>query len=156
MDEVAVDACSGLESEEVDASHVGEDAVSEVVDMVPADAVFAGDGVVEAPVPADGDAGVGEVMDVVVFDEVAEGVGDEDADGAEVGESDVVDVVVEDGDAAGGEGGVVVDGGTADADAAGAEVMEVVVFDADVGAAGGDFESVPVGCGEGAVVDVAV
>ena len=56
-------------------------------------------------------------MDVVVFDEVAEGVGDEDADGAEVGESDVVDVVVEDGDAAGGEGGVVVDGGAADADA---------------------------------------
>ena len=91
-------------SQAVDAAHVAEHAPADVVDVVELDHVVmrAGRGI--PPTPADRDAGVVQVADLVVRDPVVAGPADPDAHRAGIDLAAVVDQVVVDGIALGGLG----------------------------------------------------
>ena len=67
-------------AEGVDATHVGEHALAEVVDVVEGDPVVVGAALGVAPAPADRDAGVIKIIDIVVLDRALRGMADPHAD----------------------------------------------------------------------------
>ena len=113
VDEVVAQLPAGLDRESVDAAHVGEEALAEVVDVVMLDDVAHALARAVTPYPADGDTGVIEVVDLVVRDEVGAGVANEHADGRVVDVAAIADLAVGDAGA---------DGVVPDLHATGAEV----------------------------------
>ena len=156
VEDVVADHAARRDAQAVDQARVAEHAVAEVVDVVELDHVVvrAVRGVV--PVPADADAGVEQVVDVVVRDAVVAALGDPDADARRIDAAAVEDVVVVDEDAArfGGVGRGHV--GLADADAAGAQVEQPVPLDAAVLAAAAEPDAVGADVGDLAALDRAV
>ena len=75
---------AGRDAEGVDAAHVAEHALADRMNVVVADSVVVGVAPAVAPGPADRDAGVVEIEDVVVLDDVVGRVADPDADGRRV------------------------------------------------------------------------
>ena len=132
VDEVAAQDGARLHAERVDAAHVAEHALAEVMDVVAFDAVAARDRVAVAPDPAARDAAVVQVVDVVVRDHVVEAVHDEDAHRAREHAPAGVNGVVGDDVAARAvtRGGIGVP--AVDPYPAGAEVGDLVPDDADV------------------------
>ena len=108
-----------------------------------------------APAPADGDARVAEIGDVVVRDLVVGAVADPDAHRAAVEMSaGADDVVVDDampGDV--GAGGIVVVPALPDADAAGGQVVDQAVLDAAILAAAAEPDRVAAHVGHLAVFE---
>ena len=145
-------------TERIDAAHVGEDALADVMDVVVVDMVAMGDGVAVAPCPAHGDARVEEIADLVVRQRVVAGVADPDAVGAVVEAATVGDDAIVDSDEIRHLRMVFRNGGCADFDAATAQIMDMAVRHGDAMAAepppeahdayGTDFATV-----EGAVFD---
>ena len=86
----------GREPERVDRPHVRQQPLADVVDAVELDAVVAADARRIAPDPADGDAGVVEVGDLVVRDGVAEAVHHQHAHAAVEQAAEVVEAIVGD------------------------------------------------------------
>lgn len=153
MDVVAADDGAFGGAEGVDGTHVAEEAIADVVDVVVCDEVSFGLAVVVSPAPADGDAGVGEVADVVVGDAVVTAVADPDADGAGEDLAGVADEVVVEGLVAGGGLGCGGEVHGAAAEAAGAEVVEVGLADGVVFASFAEPDAVDAGVGDGGVFD---
>ena len=143
VDQVVVNPGAGLDAEQIDAAHVAEQLLAEVVDVVEADPVFAGDLFGVAPAPAAGDPGVVEVVDVVVFDQVAEGVPDQDSGGAVLKAARMGDFAVGDRDAPGAPPDGVGGGRAGDHDSAAAEVGKAAAPDGDVRGTRTDVEPVP-------------
>src|SRR4051812_7557887 len=106
-----------------------------------------------APGPADGDAGVIEVENVVVLDGVIGRVADPDADGGRMQAAAVGDDVVGDSLVAGDEVGILFETGEADFDAASAQVAERAILDAIVLAGGGKVDGVGADVADGAFLD---
>ena len=77
---VALKHRAGRHAEGVDATHVGEHALAEVVDVVEGDPVVVGAALGVAPAPADRDAGVIKIIDIVVLDRALRGMADPHAD----------------------------------------------------------------------------
>ena len=83
-----------LEAQGVDAAHVAQQAAADVVDVVFLDEVPRRQGGAVAPRPADRDAGVVQVVDVIVRDPVVGALADPDADGMVKDVAAVVDLTV--------------------------------------------------------------
>ena len=113
----------------VDAAHVAEHAAADVVDVVELDHVVMGAGRGIAPTPADRDAGVVQVADLVVRDPVVAGPADPDAHRAGIDLAAVVDQVVVDGIALGGLGLGPRVALLAETHAAGSQVVNLVACD---------------------------
>ena len=79
VDHVPFHHGAGRHTERVDASHVGEHAMAEVVDVVGGNANVVRAALHVAPDPADRHAGVSEVVDIAVLDRAVGGVADPDA-----------------------------------------------------------------------------
>ena len=81
MPEIVANGSAGLFAQGIDAAHVAEDRAvavgfdADMVDMVELDGVVAGAGVAVAPGPANRDAGVVEVMDQIMGQEVVRAIG---------------------------------------------------------------------------------
>ena len=133
-DIVADDGAFGR-PQRVDAAHVAQHAVAQVMDVVETDAVVLGEPVAISPTPAGGNAGVVEVGDVVVGHRVVAALSNPDADGRRVDPAAMVDDVVVHRDVMRPFGQVAADSALADANTAGAEVGQVAVADLAVLAA---------------------
>jgi len=146
LEEIVMDVGAGLGAEGVDAAHVAEAALSDVLDPVVGDLIGAACGVAIAPVPSDRDAGVVEVGDVVVEDAIGGAVEDEDADRRCEDPTQMQEGIVgeEMGMVGVGGGGLAVAGFT-DADATGAELGELAMIDGPGLATAAEFESVSAG-----------
>ncbi len=132
VDEVPAQDGARLDAERVDAAHVAEHALAQVVDVVALDAVAARDRLAVAPDPAAGDAAVVQVVDVVVRDDVVEAVHDQDADRAREHAAARVDGVVGDDVAARAVAGAGVDATAVDPYPTRAQIDDLVPDDADV------------------------
>ena len=110
VDDVVADGGAGRGAEGVDAAHVAQHAPAEVMDVVELDLVVVGRAGRVAPSPADGNARVAEIGDVVVRDLVVGAVADPHAHRAAVEvAAGADDVVVDDAMPGGvGAGGVFV------------------------------------------------
>ena len=122
-------------AERIDAAHVGEDALADIVDVVVVDMVTMGDGIAVAPCPAHGDACVEEVADIVVRQRVVAGMSDPDAVCAVVETATMGDDAVVDGDEIRHLRMVFRNGGCADFDASAAQIMDMAVRHGDAMAA---------------------
>ena len=96
MDAVVAEPRAGREAQAVDPAHVAELAPAEVVDVVVLDQVVMGGRGGVSPTPADRDARVEEVADLVVVDLVVRASADPDADARVVDVAAVVDEAVVD------------------------------------------------------------
>ena len=83
VDHVAGQLRAGLDTEHIDAAHVREPTLPDVIDQVVADLDVVRQVVGVAPGPAAGDGGIISVADFVMGDLRSVAVGDMDADGAE-------------------------------------------------------------------------
>ena len=94
MDDVVADGGAGRETKGVDAAHVAQHTPAEVMDMVELDLVVVTRAGSVIPSPADGNAGVAEISDVIVGDLVISAVTDPHADSTAIqmpsGTDDVV------------------------------------------------------------------
>ena len=143
------------DAEGVDATHVAQHALADVVDVIELDGVVVGERILVPPPPADGDAGVKEVGDFVVRDLVEGALADPDAvrageDSPAVMDDAIVDDVV---------AGIKSDFPGrllcfADAHATGAEIMQMAVHDAAVVATGAEPYSVRAGVSDLAVLEI--
>ena len=129
VNEVVRQAGAVLVAQRVDAAHVAEQAAPDVVDVVVFDDVVLRQGVAVAPGPADGDARVIQVMDVVVDDAVAGTLPDPDADGGRMDRAAVVNAAVLHDVPLGDVVRVLADARLADLDAARAQVVQVAADD---------------------------
>ena len=121
------------EAQRIDASQVGQEPLADVVDVVELDPVVAADARAVAPDPADGDAGVVQVADLVVRHGVAEGVHDQHAHAAVEEAAEVVEPVVGDDRLAGAERlGI---GGPVDLDPSRGDPGQLVAHEAHAAAA---------------------
>ena len=158
VDMVVGDGRAVGSAERIDAAHVGEDALADIMDVVVVDVVAMGDGVAVAPCPSHGDARVEEIADLVVCQRVVAGVADPDAVGAVMEAAAVGDDAVVDGDEIRHLRMVFRNDGRADFDAAATQIMDMAMRHGDAMAAepppeahdadGTDFATV-----EGAVFD---
>ena len=103
VDVVVAHARAGRDAEGVDPAHVGEQALPDVVDVVVFDDVAVALAFVVAPEPADGDAGVAQVVDFVVRHDVAGALADEHTHGLVPAPAATDDLVVGDDVAPAGE-----------------------------------------------------
>ncbi len=106
----------------VDAAHVAEDALADLVDVVPGVRVAGGDRVTVAPRPAGGDAGVVKVDDLVGVYDVVGRLKHEHARGGRMDAPAVGDQRRGDGVVAGDRFGIRADARSPDLDTAGAHV----------------------------------
>ena len=157
VEKVVPDDGAGLRSKRVDAAHVAESSLADVVDVVELDDVFpAGRGLV-TPVPTHGDPGVVEVVDVVMRDAIGAGLEKDDADARVHDAAELVEMVVGDRVAvAGGEVGRSAVAHLADADAARAEGAELVADHFPALRASAEFQSVAAEVAEAAVLEDAI
>ena len=109
-----------------------------------------------APGPADGDAGVEEVGDLVIGDNVIGGLSDPDADPAGIDVSAVKDPTVSDLVSSRWMGLGAGDGSFADLNAAAAQIVDQAMHELVMGAASGKLKPVTAGMGDRAVVENAV
>ena len=117
----------GRRAQRVDAAHVAQHAPAEVVNVVEVDRVVLGEAFGVSPTPADRDAGVEEVGDVVVGDLVVAALADPHADRAGEDASAGVDDVVVDRDVVCAIRFVGLDRAFTDANATGSQIVEVVL-----------------------------
>ena len=80
VEAVVVYARAGRDAQRVDAAHVGKDMLAERVHVIESDVVVVGMAGRVAPDPADGNAGIVEIEDVVVLDAIVGRMADPDPD----------------------------------------------------------------------------
>lgn len=80
-DVIGVHVRTRLNPQQVNSTHIAENAFAEVFDAIPADSVFACDLIGISPIPTNGDSGIVEIADLIVFDEIAEGMAQKNAGG---------------------------------------------------------------------------
>jgi hypothetical protein len=161
VEQVVPHDCPRLRAQGVDAAHVAEQPLADVVGVVELDDVVVARRRGVAPVPADRDRGVEEVVETVVRDVVRGAVEDEDPAGGREDPAQGVQVVVLDPvgvaglrrDRPGFRGVLGRKRGRANTDAAGAKFLEPVGADAPVPAADADPEAVATEVGEGGLLD---
>ena len=155
MDHVVAHGSAGRGAQGVDAAHVAHHAPAEVMDMVELDGVVMGFAGGVTPSPTDGDAGVGQIGDVVVRDLVVGAVSDPDADGAAVETSAAADDVVIDDAMSGGVGAlrIFVVPALADVNSAAGHVVNQASLDAAVLAAAAEPNGMAADVGDLAVDD---
>ena len=125
MEDVVADDRPLRRAERVDTSHVTEHGPADVVHVVVGERVPLGQAVGITPAPADGQARVIQIGDVVVRDGVVTAVADPDTDGAGEEVPAAADDVVVHSDVVGPLRGVVPHARFADADAPGTEIVDV-------------------------------
>src|SRR5262249_22086078 len=148
VEPVALDARAVLRAERVDRAHVGEDRAvavlepADVVDDVLQHEIARRERLAVAPGPADRDAGVEEVRDVVAVDLVAFALPDPDADRAREHPAAVVDRAALDVVRARPRAHVRIDRRLADLHSSSAEVSKVAVVEAAVITAASERDAV--------------
>lgn len=155
-----VEERAGLDAEVVDAAHVAEHSLTDFVDVVVADLVVVRRAFAVAPDPAVGDAGVDEVVDVVVGEAGVAGVANPRANTATKDFAAAMKVVVVD-DIACGEERVILhsarrDRRAPDADAASAEIEDFVLANEVVEAAVGKAEGITADMRDSAIKESAI
>ena len=81
MNDVMIDGGAFGGAEGIDGTHIAQNAVADMVEVVIIDAVAFGRAVVVAPSPADRDGGIVQVCDFIVRDDIVGTVADPDAHG---------------------------------------------------------------------------
>src|SRR2546422_1356035 len=96
MDQVVAQDCSFLDAQRVNAAHIAQHALADVVEMIELDDVFTAGRFLITPVPSDGDGGVVKVVNVIVHDVILAALENDDADCRREDAPELMQMVVSD------------------------------------------------------------
>jgi len=94
VDQIVADDGAALDAQCIDSAHVAEHKLADVVHVIELDDIFAAGRLLVAPVPADRNRRVIEIVDMVVRDAIAAALQNKDADGRWVNHAEMVHFVV--------------------------------------------------------------